>query len=159
MTTSSKLPGGKNGKNEFSAMRRKIVILCVLFLLIGFVGGGLFGMFGMRHLLFRYRPKPTDIAMRRADEIQRDLGLSRELRDRIVEENMKHYEVITKEFDSMHGRMGVLMKDFADNVANLLDDPEKKKLWLETYENYFPRPPRGPLGPPPPFGGPRPPPL
>lgn len=133
--------------DSFIAVRRKVILLGVLFFLGGFIAGTLFGIFGMRHIMFRFRPAPEKIAMERAREIQKNLGLSDAATEAIQKENLSHFFEIRGEFDSMRSRMDVLMTKYAENVAKLIDDPDKKKMWLATYRDYFPK---GPPPPPPP---------
>lgn len=149
-----------NGKQDaFVSTRKKVIISCLLFFLAGMLGGILLGMFVAPRIVFRFwRPSPENIAHKRAADIQRALGLTDAQRQDIVRANLDHYRTITREFEGTRGRMDVLLKEYADNVAKLIDDPAKRTKWLETYENYFPKGPPRPMGmmPPPPHGPPPP---
>lgn len=135
---------------SFASVRRKIIVLGILLFLVGFVAGALFGVFGFRMIMFKYRPAPEKIAAKRATAIQRDLGLSDATREKIVEENRKHFYLIRNNFEAMRSKLEASIDEYAENVAKLIDDPEKRKRWLASYRNYFPPDPPPPGPPPPP---------
>lgn len=149
-----------DGNGQPRSARGKIVLLGGLLFLAGLVIGCLLGFFGMRHVLFRFRPPPESIANRRALQIQRDFNLSEETKALVERENEDFFRRMRAEGDAMHQTLERLKTEHIDRVAAIMPDQTTRERWLKESPSYFP--PGPPPPPPPPAGaGPmrRPPPL
>lgn len=134
-------------ENQTVTPRRRLLLFGGLLFVAGLVAGLLLGVFGVRHLFFRFRPSPQDMAMKRADRLQKDFNLAADARAKIVVENQRLFSVMSDDFASRHKHMESLLEEHVENIAKLLPNDDARKKWRENFRDYFPPPPPPPPGP------------
>lgn len=146
----------------FVKSRRRFWTYTTLIFLAGVIVGLLFGVFGLRYLVFRFPPHRDDIVAKTVGRIRNDYDLDAETAKALEEECNRFFTDTRARIDATRERIDLDFQEHMQNIARIFPDEAKQRRWLEEYPNYFPRGlPRPPLGlfppPPPPYSPPPPP--
>lgn len=122
--------------------RHRLYLYGLVIFLLGLSVGICTTVFGFGYMLRSFAPDVERVGGRVAERFARDFSLppqqAQEARDILQSFTPRIREIMERSFAEMDG----LKYEIAQELAELLDDPQERELWLESYEDYFPRPPR-----------------